>query len=90
MNDEYCDACHREKGDCGCAIGYADAINDYIRTHPDSVPEPHTVRMPYELPASLLKAVAEHQTTRADTWEETHRRVGWLVYAWEVMKATQQ
>ena len=44
-----------------------------------------TVTMPLALTREMLIAVREHDTTKTDDSEEMHRRIGWLICAWDVL-----
>jgi hypothetical protein len=44
-----------------------------------------TVQMPVTLTPELIRAVRDHETTKAENWEEWHARLGWLMCAYEVM-----
>lgn len=46
-----------------------------------------TMAMPLHPTPGMLKAVREDPTTKSETWEEWHTRLGWLVCAYEVMVA---
>lgn len=46
-----------------------------------------TVTMPLALTADMLRAVRQHQTTSTEDKEEEHRRIGWLLCAWDVLVA---
>jgi hypothetical protein len=45
-----------------------------------------TVTMPLALTGEMLRAVRQHPTTSTDDKEEEHRRIGWLLCAWDVLK----
>jgi hypothetical protein len=47
--------------------------------------KPVSVTMPLELTAEMIRAVREDPTTKAEDWEMWHRRLGWLVCAWDVL-----
>ena len=44
-----------------------------------------TISMPLVLTPEMLRAVQEHETTKTDDREEWHRRLGWLMCAWDVL-----
>lgn len=44
-----------------------------------------TVTMPLALTPEMLRAVKEHPTTKTDDRDEWHRRLGWLMCAWDVL-----
>lgn len=44
-----------------------------------------TVTLPLELTAEILRAVRKHPTTSTDDKDEEHRRIGWLICAWDVI-----
>lgn len=44
-----------------------------------------TVTLPVNLPPEVLLLVREHPTTRTEDREEEHRRIGWLLCAWDVI-----
>jgi hypothetical protein len=46
-----------------------------------------TVSMPVALTPELIRAVRDHPTTSADNWEEWHRKLGWLICAYDVLVA---
>lgn len=46
---------------------------------------PVTVTMPIQLTAEMLRAVRLHQTTSTGDKDEEHRRIGWLLCAWDVI-----
>lgn len=46
-----------------------------------------TVTMPLALTADMLRAVRQHPTTSTEDREEEHRRIGWLLCAWDVLTA---
>lgn len=46
---------------------------------------PVAVRLPLELTAEMLRAVRTHPTTSTEDKEEEHRRIGWLLCAWDVI-----
>ena len=46
---------------------------------------PVTVTMPLELTSGMLRAVRDHDTTKTEDREEWHRRLGWLLCAWDVL-----
>lgn len=48
---------------------------------------PVTVTMPLELTGEMLRAVRDHDTTKTEDREEWHRRLGWLLCAWDVLVA---
>jgi hypothetical protein len=50
--------------------------------------EPVTVNMPLALTPELIAAVREHPTTRSDDMESWHKKLGWLMCAWDVIVAT--
>lgn len=47
--------------------------------------KPVTVTMPMELTADMLRAVKNHETTKTEDRDEWHRRLGWLLCAWDVL-----
>lgn len=49
--------------------------------------EPVTVTLPLALTADMLRAVRLHPTTSTEDKEEEHRRIGWLLCAWDVIVA---
>jgi hypothetical protein len=48
---------------------------------------PVTVTMPLELTSDMLRAVRDHDTTKTEDRDEWHRRLGWLLCAWDVLVA---
>lgn len=44
-----------------------------------------TVTMPLALTGDMLRAVRQHPTTSTEDKEEEHRRMGWLLCAWDVL-----
>lgn len=44
-----------------------------------------TVTMPMALTGDMLRAVRQHPTTSTEDKEEEHRRIGWLLCAWDVL-----
>ena len=44
-----------------------------------------TVTMPMALTPEMLRAVKEHDTTKTEDRDEWHRRLGWLLCAWDVL-----
>lgn len=58
-----------------------EAANEFLRTGGGAV----QVMMPLQLSAEMLKAVRAHPTTATDDLEEMHRRIGWLLSAWDVL-----
>jgi hypothetical protein len=48
---------------------------------------PVTVTMPLELTSGMLRAVRDHDTTKTEDRDEWHRRLGWLLCAWDVLVA---
>ena len=44
-----------------------------------------TVTMPMTLTPEMLRAVKEHDTTKTEDSDEWHRRLGWLLCAWDVL-----
>lgn len=44
-----------------------------------------TVAMPLALTPEMLRAVKEHETTKTEDRDEWHRRLGWLLCAWDVL-----
>lgn len=46
---------------------------------------PVTITLPLQLTADMLRAVRQHPTTSTDDKEEEHRRIGWLLCAWDVL-----
>jgi hypothetical protein len=44
-----------------------------------------TVTMPLALTPEMLRAVRDHETTRTEDRDEWHRRLGWLLCAWDVL-----
>jgi hypothetical protein len=48
---------------------------------------PVTVTMPLELTSDMLRAVREHDTTKTEDRDEWHRRLGWLLCAWDLLVA---
>lgn len=44
-----------------------------------------TVTMPLALTADMLRAVRLHPTTSTQDKDEEHRRMGWLLCAWDVL-----
>jgi hypothetical protein len=44
-----------------------------------------TVTMPLALTPEMLRAVKEHPTTKTEDRDEWHRRLGWLMCAWDVL-----
>lgn len=46
---------------------------------------PVTVTMPLALSQEMLRAVKEHDTTKTEDRDEWHRRLGWLLCAWDVL-----
>lgn len=44
-----------------------------------------TVTMPRALNSEMLRAVRDHETTKTDERDEWHRRLGWLLCAWDVL-----
>ena len=51
---------------------------------------PVTITMPLELTAEMLRAVRLHPTTSTEDKEEEHRRIGWLLCAWDVLAAQRE
>lgn len=51
---------------------------------------PVTVTLPLQLTADMLRAVRQHPTTSTDDKEEEHRRIGWLLCAWDVLVEQRQ
>ncbi len=51
---------------------------------------PVTVTLPLQLTGDMLRAVRQHPTTSTDDKEEEHRRIGWLLCAWDVLVAQSQ
>ncbi len=47
--------------------------------------KPVTVTMPLELTSDMLRAVRDHDTTKTEDRDEWHRRLGWLLAAWDVL-----
>jgi hypothetical protein len=47
-----------------------------------------TIEMPLTLTPEMIRAVRDHDTTKAESWEEWHTRLGWLICAYEVLVAT--
>jgi hypothetical protein len=47
--------------------------------------KPVTVNLPIELTTDILRAVRLHETTSTEDKEEEHRRIGWLLCAWDVI-----
>jgi hypothetical protein len=52
--------------------------------------KPVTVSLPLALTADMLRAVRQHPTTSTDDKEEEHRRIGWLLCAWDVIVAQRE
>ena len=48
------------------------------------------VTMPMALTADMLRAVRLHPTTSTEDKEEEHRRIGWLLCAWDVIVAQRE
>lgn len=44
-----------------------------------------TVLLPAALTPEMLRAVREHETTSTADRDEEHRRIGWLICAWDVL-----
>lgn len=44
-----------------------------------------TVTMPLALTPEMIRAVRDHDTTATEDREEWHRRLGWLICAWDVL-----
>jgi hypothetical protein len=44
-----------------------------------------TVTMPMVLTADMLRSVRDHDTTKTEDRDEWHRRLGWLLCAWDVL-----
>lgn len=44
-----------------------------------------TVTMPLALTPEMIRAVRDHETTKTDDRDEWHRRLGWLLCAWDVI-----
>lgn len=44
------------------------------------------INMPANLTPAMLHAVRIDETTRSDDQDEMHRRIGWLLCAWDVLK----
>jgi hypothetical protein len=44
-----------------------------------------TVSMPLALTSEMIRAVRDHDTTATDDRDEWHRRLGWLICAWDVL-----
>lgn len=44
-----------------------------------------TVTMPLALTLEMIRAVRDHDTTSTDDRDEWHRRLGWLICAWDVV-----
>lgn len=47
--------------------------------------KPVTGTLPLALTADMLRAVRLHPTTSTEDKEEEHRRMGWLLCAWDVL-----
>lgn len=47
--------------------------------------EPVMVTMPLALTPEMLRAVRQHPLTATDDKDEEHRRIGWLLCAWDVL-----
>ncbi len=43
------------------------------------------VTMPLVLTLEMIRAVRDHDTTSTDDRDEWHRRLGWLICAWDVL-----
>lgn len=52
--------------------------------------KPVTVTLPLALTADMLRAVRLHPTTSTEDKEEEHRRIGWLLCAWDVIVAQRE
>lgn len=44
-----------------------------------------TVTMPLALTPEMIRAVRDHDTTKTEDRDEWHRRLGWLLCAWDVI-----
>lgn len=44
-----------------------------------------TVTMPLALTPEMMRAVRDHDTTSTEDRDEWHRRLGWLICAWDVL-----
>lgn len=44
-----------------------------------------TVTLPAELTAEMIRAVRDHPTTAVEDRDEWHKRLGWLISAWDVL-----
>jgi hypothetical protein len=44
-----------------------------------------TVMMPLALTPEMIRAVRDHKTTKTDDQDESNRRIGWLLSAWDVL-----
>ena len=51
---------------------------------------PVTITMPLDLSADMIRAVRSHPTTCTEDKEEEHRRIGWLMCAWDVLVANRE
>ena len=49
-----------------------------------------TLTLPLQLSADQLRAVRLHPTTSTEDKEEEHRRIGWLLCAWDVLVANRE
>ena len=52
--------------------------------------KPVTVNLPLALSADMLRAVRQHPTTSTEDTDEEHRRIGWLLCAWDVIVAQRE
>lgn len=43
------------------------------------------VTMPLALTPEMIRAVRDHETTKTEDRDEWHRRLGWLLCAWDVI-----
>lgn len=44
-----------------------------------------TVAMPLALTPEMIRAVRDHETTKTEDRDESHRRLGWLLCAYDVI-----
>jgi hypothetical protein len=47
--------------------------------------DPVMVTLPLQLPPEVLRAIRTHPTTMTEDKDEEHRRIGWLLCAWDLI-----